>query len=64
MTRQEPAGATIAAADSPTYARQPAAFFRRDRAAGVPATRAGAAAHTMPTSGLCRPEPARALGRR
>jgi hypothetical protein len=39
MTRQEPVGATIAAADGLTYAQQPAAFFQIDRPAGVPAPR-------------------------
>jgi hypothetical protein len=47
MTRQEPAGATIAAADSLTYARPHAAFFHSDRAAGDPAPRVGAAAHSV-----------------
>ena len=45
MTRQEPVGATIAAADSLTYARPYAAFLHSDRAARLSATRVGAAAH-------------------
>ena len=45
--RQEPVGATNAAPDSLTYARQHEAFSDSDRAAGVPATRAGAAAHNV-----------------
>lgn len=36
-----------AAPDSPTYARQHAAFFHLDRAAGLSATRVGAAAHNV-----------------
>ena len=47
MTRQEPVGATIAAADSLTYARPYAAFFHSDRAARLSATRVGAAAHSV-----------------
>ena len=46
-TRQEAVGATSAAPDSLTYVRQHAAFFHIARAAGVPATRVGAAAHKV-----------------
>ena len=46
-THQAPVGATIAAPDSSTYARQHRGFFHIDRAARIPATRVGAAAHNV-----------------
>jgi hypothetical protein len=46
-THQEAPGTTIPEQDKAAYARQDAAFFHIDSAAGIPATHVGAAAHTV-----------------